>query len=176
MVAEFPHLAADVLPIAPLDAAERIAHIQAERWIPHTAADRVLGSLQEALDQPARKRRENVLLLGESGMGKSMLIEKFARTNAVARDAATGTQARPVLVVSAPPNPTEAELLDCVLEAVDAPLEGHGRSGPRLRSIVIRLLRERGVRVLVIDEINAVLAGTPRQQRLFLQVLRFLSN
>jgi hypothetical protein len=41
-------------------------------------------------------------------MGKSMLIEKFARANAVVRDAATGTHARPVLVVSAPPNPTEA--------------------------------------------------------------------
>ena len=41
---------------------------------------------------------------------------------------------------------------------------------------MIRLLRELGVRVLVIDEINSVLAGTPRQQRLFLQVLRFLSN
>lgn len=81
-----------------------------------------------------------------------------------------------MLVVSAPPNPTEAELLDGVLEALGAPLEGHGRSGPRLRSAVIRLLRELGVRVLVIDEINSVLAGTARQQRLFLQLLRFLSN
>ena len=173
---ELPHLAADVLPIAALEAAERIAHIQAERWIPHAAAERALGCLQEAFDQPPRKRRENVLLLGESGMGKSMLIEKFARANAVGRDAATGTHPRPVLVVSAPPNPTEAELLDCVLDAIGAPLEGHGRSGPRLRGAVIRLLRELGVRVLVIDEINSVLAGTPRQQRLFLQVLRFLSN
>jgi hypothetical protein len=30
--------------------------------------------------------------------------------------------------------------------------------------------------VLVIDEINSILTGTPRQQRLFLQLLRFLSN
>ena len=38
------------------------------------------------------------------------------------------------------------------------------------------MLREIGARVLVIDEINSVLAGTPREQRLFLQLLRFLSN
>ena len=173
---EFPHLAEEVRPFASLAAAERIAHIQAERWVPNAAAERALGCLQEAFDQPPRKRRENVLLLGESGMGKTMLIEKFARANAVPRDAVTGTHARPVLVVSAPPNPTEAELLDGVLEAVGAPVEGHGRSGPRLRSVVMRLLRELGVRVLVIDEINSVLAGTARQQRLFLQLLRFLSN
>jgi len=30
--------------------------------------------------------------------------------------------------------------------------------------------------VVVIDELNSLLAGTPRQQRVFLQLLRFLSN
>jgi hypothetical protein len=105
-----------------------------------------------------------------------MLIEKFARANAVAPDVVSGTRPRPVLVISAPPTPTEAELFECVLDAVDAPVAGHGMRGLQLRSVTIRLLRELGVRVLVIDEINSVLAGTPRQQRLFLQLLRFLSN
>ena len=40
----------------------------------------------------------------------------------------------------------------------------------------IGLLRKVGERVLVIDEINSVLLGTARQQRLFLQLLRFLAN
>lgn len=40
----------------------------------------------------------------------------------------------------------------------------------------MRLLRQLGTRVIVIDELNSVLAGTPRQQRVFLQLLRFLSN
>lgn len=173
---EFRHLPVEMRPIARRGAEERIAHIRAERWIRHAAADRVLFTLQEAFDQPPRLRRENVLLLGESGMGKSMLIEKFARANAVAPDAASGTRRCPVLVISAPPTPTEAELFECVLGAVDAPLAGYGMRGLPLRAVTIRLLRELGVRVLVIDEINSVLAGTPRQQRLFLQLLRFLSN
>lgn len=63
-----------------------------------------------------------------------------------------------------------------MLEAAGAPWAGYTRNGPHLRAGVIRLLRELAVRVLVIDEINSVLAGTPRQQRLFLQLLRFLSN
>lgn len=172
----YPHLPADVRPIAVLGDEDRIAHIRAERWIPHAAAERVLGHLQEAFDQPPRKRRENVLLLGESGMGKSMLLEKFERTNAAAFDEASGTQRRPVLAVLMPPNPTETEFFECVLEAVAAPSAGYWMQGARLRASAVRLLRDLGVRVLVIDEINSVLAGTPRQQRLFLQLLRFLSN
>ena len=49
------------------------------------------------------------------------------------------------------------------------------RSYP-LQSPAVRLLRQLGTRVIVIDELNSVLAGTPRQQRVFLQLLRFLSN
>ncbi len=44
--------------------------------------------------------------------------------------------------------------------------------GLQRRATAVRLLRELGVRVLVINEINSVLAGTPRHRRLFLQLLR----
>ncbi len=56
MVAEFEHLPLDVRSIAGLDAEARIAHIRAERWVQHAAADRVLGYLQEALVQPPKDR------------------------------------------------------------------------------------------------------------------------
>ena len=45
----------------------------------------------------------------------------------------------------------------------------------RRSNAAFRLLRERGTRALVIDEINSLLAGTPRQQRISLQLLRFPS-
>ncbi len=62
---ELSHLPVDVRPIAALPDEDRIAHIRAERWVRHAAADRVLGDLQEAFDQAPRGRMENVLLLGE---------------------------------------------------------------------------------------------------------------
>jgi ATP-dependent protease HslVU (ClpYQ) ATPase subunit len=83
---EFAHLPPDVRPIAALDAEARIAHIRAERWVQHAAAGRVLGYLQEALEQPPRERMENILLIGESGMGKTMLVRKFERQNAAPFD------------------------------------------------------------------------------------------
>lgn len=170
------HLPADVRPVALLEAEARIAHIRAERWIQHAAADRLLGYLQEAFDQPSRERMENVLLLGESGMGKTMLIRKFERQNAGCFDDATGVQRRPVVVMLMPPQPTEPEFFNRVLEAIEAPSAGFWSHGGQLRASATRLLREVGTRVLVLDEINSVLAGTARQQRLFLQLLRFLSN
>lgn len=173
---EYAHLHAEVRSVAALPEEERIAHIQAERWIRHPAAERVLGYLQEAFDQGPRRRMENVLLLGKGGMGKSMLLERFERQNAASFDEASGAQPRPVLVVPMAPVPTESEFFECVLEAAGAPWAGYARNGAHLRAGVIRLLRELGMRVLVIDEINSVLAGTPHQQRLFLQLLRFLSN
>jgi len=176
MAAEFAHLPEDVRPIAALDAEARIAHIRAERWVQHAAADRVLGYLHEAFVQPQRDRMENILLVGESGMGKTMLIRKFERQTAVPFDDGAGTQRRPVVVMLMPHQPTETQFFDQLLLALNAPSAGHFIRGFPLQEPAVRLLQELGTRVVVIDELNSLLAGTARQQRVFLQLLRFLSN
>jgi hypothetical protein len=64
-----------------------------------------------------------------------------------------------------------------VLKAVGAPLIlSQRRHMLSVRETTFRILRELGTRLLMIDEINSVLVGGPRQQRRFLQLLRFLSN
>jgi hypothetical protein len=176
MAAEFGHLPLDVRPIAGLDAEARIAHIRAERWVQHAAADRVLNYLQEALVQPPKDRMENILLIGESGMGKTMLVRKFERQNSVRFDDVAGLQRRPVVAMLMPHHPTETRFFDQLLVAVNAPAAGHFIRSYPSQEPAIRLLRQLGTRVVVIDELNSVLAGTPRQQRVFLQLLRFLSN
>lgn len=173
---DFAHLPQDVRPIAALDAEARIAHIRAERWVQHAAADRVLSYMQEALTQPLRERMENILLVGESGMGKTMLVRKFERQNMAAFDNVVGIQRRPVVVMLMPHQPTETRFFDQLLVAVNAPSAGDFARSYPLQVPAQRLLRQLGTRVVVIDELNSLLAGTPRQQRVFLQLLRFLSN
>jgi hypothetical protein len=80
-----------------------------------------------------------------------------------------------VVVMLMPHQPTEAQFFDQLLAALNAPSAGHFVRGFPLQEPAVRLLHELGTRVLVIDELNSLLAGTPRQQRVFLQLLRFLS-
>ena len=180
--AAYPHLHPAVRGFADKDDAARIARIRAECWIEHRPAAGVLELLQEAFEQPERGRMDNLLLLGESGMGKTALVRAFERRQAVPWDAALGLRRRPVLVVLMLvvlmlDEPTEAAFFSQVLASLDVPPFARGFApGPGRRELAFRFLRELGTRVLVLDEINSVLAGTPRQQRLFLQLLRFLSN
>ena len=160
LAAEFGHLPLDVHPIAGLDAEARIAHIRAEPRVRHAAADRVLGYLQEALVQPPKDRVENILLIGESGMGKTMLIRKFEQQNAARFDDVAGRSC------DAHAAPSDG---DPVFRSAAGRGECAGRrpfhSQLSSQEPAIRLLRQLGTRVVVIDELNSVLAGTPRQQR-----------
>ena len=176
MAAEFAHLPEDVRPIALLDAEARITHIRAERWVQHAAAERVLGYLHEALTQPSRERMENLLLIGESGMGKTMHVRKYERQPAAPIDDEARVQRRPVEVMQMPHQPTATQFFDRLLLALNAPSPGHFVRGCALQEPAVRLLQELATRVIVIDELNSLLAGTPRQQRVFLQLLRSLTN
>ena len=117
----------------------------------------------------------NVLLTAEPGMGKTMTLKKLVRENAKGFDRRAGVEPQPVLYVLMPGLPTEHDFFGQVFAALGTPSITY-HTAPRRRETAFRLLRECGTRALVIDEINSLLAGSPRQQRIFLQLLRFLSN
>lgn len=170
----FGHLHPEARRFAPLDDETRIARVLAKCWIEHAEASSVLEALQEVFDQPRSERMENILLFGESGMGKTALVRRFERAHKPSYDAQAGVARTSVVVVRMPPDPTEEEFLRKVLSTLGAPAAVANRSTSR--EVVERLLRAVGARVLVIDELNSILAGTARQQRYFLQLLRYLSN
>lgn len=172
---EFAHLAREIRPLARLGPEERIVSIRTERWIPHRAAVRILGYMQEIADQPLRDRMENLLILGESGMGKTKLAHAFEKQNVPCFDETRGVEKRQVVSMLMPPQPTGPEFVANLLAAIGVPV---GRSDPAVspHKTAIRVLREIGARVLVIDEISSVLMGSPAMQQKFLQFLQFLSS
>jgi type II secretory pathway predicted ATPase ExeA len=174
---DYSHLHPSVRSLAGLDGEARIASIRSKRWIEHSSAGAILHVLQETLEQPTSERMENVLLIAESGMGKTSLLRRFERRNAIPFDETAGIKRQPVVVMLMPPEPTETEFFLRLLTTLGTPEAAlRARAGPRLRELASRLLHEGGTRVLVIDEINSLLVGTARQQRMFLQLLRFMSN
>jgi hypothetical protein len=169
------HLLPEFRAAALLPAAERVLRVRSERWIDHPLAREVLAELQEIVDQPPRGRMLNVLLTAEPGMGKTMTLKKLVRDYAKGFDRKAGIEPQQALYVLMPEVPTEDAFFGQVFAALGAPA-ATGFTAQRRREAAFRLLRECGTRALVIDEINSVLAGSPRQQRIFLQLLRFLSN
>ena len=116
-----------------------------------------------------------LLIYGDTGMGKTKIIRKFERQNPKRLCQPTGVTKRPVVVALTPPEPIERELYAEILIALDAPVLAGG-STAREKDICRRLLRTVEARMLVLDQANDMLVGTFRQQRVFLNAIRFLAN
>jgi hypothetical protein len=159
--------------IALLPADERVRYVRADRWIGYTRATAALERLETLLAWPAKQRMPNLLLLGPTNNGKSMIIEKFRRTHPPISHA--DREEIPVLVMQMPSEPSVTRFYTALLAALGTPLRPRQRVA-ELEHVTLRLLRSCGVRMLVIDELHNVLAGRGDTRREFLNLLRFLGN
>ena len=175
MTDEFAHLHPTYRPYAQLPNDERIQWIRHDRWIGYERADRILARLADLLTYPPRDRMPALLIFGDTGMGKTRIVQKFLRDHRLTFDEGTGVTRLPVACVQMPPVPAERELYEELLVAMQTVVP-IGLSASTLRQRVRVLARQLDVRMLVIDEIHAMLAGTFREQRIFLNVLRYLAN
>jgi hypothetical protein len=158
----------------PLPAAERVCHVRADRWIGYTRATEALAQLEQLLAMPSKQRMPNLLLIGPTNNGKSMIIEKFRRDHPPVSH--TDREEIPVLAVQMPPEPSVLRFYVALLSALGAPVRSHGRRLADVEELVVRVCRACGVRMLVIDELHNVLRGRSNVQREFLNLLRFLGN
>lgn len=97
----------------------------------------------------ARIRMPCALLYGDSGIGKTMILEKFARAHRPIYDDKLGQEVRPVLLEQMPSGPDERRLYASLLAEIGAPFH----SAERIDTLetwthVLLLLR---VRLVVID-------------------------
>ena len=170
---DLSHLTPAAQSVAVLPAAERIAHVRADRWIGYTRATDALTRLEALFTWPSKQRMPNLLLIGPTNNGKSMIVEKFRRTHPPV--SLEDREDIPVLVVQMPSDPTVIRFYVAVLAAMGAPLRPRQRLA-ELEQVALQLLRQVGVRLLVIDELHNVLSGTVPVRREFLNLLRFLGN
>jgi hypothetical protein len=158
-----------------LPTGDRVSWIRQARWINYTRADQILARLTDLLHYPPRERMPCLLLFGATGMGKTHLVEKFLRDHRSRFDERTGVTRLPVAAIQMPPSPNERDFYEELLVALRTVLPA-GLSVTTLRRRARILSRQLEVRMLIIDEIHSMLAGTFREQRIFLNSLRFLAN
>ncbi len=172
---DLSHLSHHAQITAMLPAHERIKRVRAERWIGYSAANEALVSLEELITWPERVRMQNMLLIGPTNNGKSMIIEKFRRGHLPYISEDGSKEVIPVLVMQMPSDPSVARFYTMLLYAMNAPVLGRRRVQD-LEILALRLMKEAKVRMLVIDELHNVLAGSAPIRNEFLNLLRFLGN
>jgi len=173
--ANLSHLHPDFQDNALLPDTQRIDWIRSDRYLAYRKAGRVVARLTEIHDYPQRERMPCMLIYGPPGMGKTMILRKFARDHGAAAVSDEGPPARPVLSMQMPTVPDEREFLMEILMAAGSPFK-HDLTVSGLRAVVRRLLVDTQVRLLLIDELQNILAGTARQQRVIFNTIRFLTN
>jgi hypothetical protein len=170
------HLTVEARSIAELDDAKRIAHLAEDHWIDYQRARQALQELERLLGCPERTRMPGLLLHGESNIGKSMVIQKFLRAHPAREfNTDTGLLQVDVLAMEMPSAPQERRLYGQLLMALNAPY----RPGDRLAAVeytALTLLRKVAPRMIVVDEVHNLLAGSAHEQRASLNLLKFLSN
>lgn len=104
-----------------------------------------------------------------------MLVSRF-RDKHPARDNPKGNHIiAPTIMVQAPPIPDEGRFYNAILDSIFAPYKSHDRTDKK-QAQVIRVLQQLDVKILIIDEIHHILAGSMNRQKTFLNVIKFLGN
>lgn len=173
----FAHLVPEARVAALLPEAERLQLLRTERWwVAHDQAQAALARLDALLrDGPGQIRPPNLLLAGATNNGKSWIVERFRRAHAVAP--AEDAEHLPVVVMQMPTEPTVSRFYAALLTNIGAPAPRAAPVGKQgLEQLTLRVLRGVGARVLIIDELHNMLAGTRTARSEFLNLLRWLGN
>jgi type II secretory pathway predicted ATPase ExeA len=158
-----------------LDDSERINRVRSSRWIRYTRAKQVLAKLESLLTHPKQHRMPNLLLVGDTNNGKTLLVNRFEKLHPEHEHPDGDRLSLPVLYIQAPPVPDEARFYNGILEKLGAPYRSADRID-RKQFQAIRILSKIETRILVIDELQHVLAGNLGKQRNFLNTIKYLGN
>jgi len=153
----------------------RIHYIKSPRWIGYHVATNILDRLEALLAYPKSGRMPNLLIVGDTNNGKSMLAKRFWKRHPPADNKEGESVVVPVLYMQAPPVPDEGRFYNTILDLLFAPHKPGDRVD-RKQSQAIKLMREVGLQMLMIDEVHHILAGSLSRQRAFLNVIKFLGN
>lgn len=154
---------------------DRIVAVRQDKWIELNYAKVLLAELESLLAMGRQTRPRNLLIIGEPNSGKSTIFEQFGNRHPINTDPEAEVSSAPVISIDCPDSPDRDALCIWLLEAVFARYKVQDKFEAKLAQVV-KVYRNLGVQVLLIDEIHNALTGTLRQQQLFLSCLKRFSN
>jgi hypothetical protein len=151
---------------------KRIRFLRLPVWIGYSRAHTILARLDALVAHPPMHRMPNLLIVGRTNNGKTMIIDRFLESQK--RHTAAPPEVMPIVSIQAPPKPEEKRFYGEIVKALTGGTPGSGTAHAQLQ--VVTLLRAAQTKMLIIDEIHHILAGHIRLQSVFLNALKYLSN
>lgn len=171
----YPHLGKDALNKIDLAEAERVYAIRAGTWIPYPRAKQILARMEELFEYPRIDRMPNMMIVGASNNGKTNILHHFEEKHKPDPNPEGDYSVIPVVFVEAPKKPDMNALYTKILEAIWQPYSIRASELDKERE-VIKVLRNIQLKVLIIDEIQHIIAGGQVKQREFRNGLKSLGN
>ena len=174
-MSSYPHLSDTAASKLSLSNAERIQHIKKPRWIGYDRAREIITKLEDLLVHPRQPRMPNLLIVGETNNGKTMLVSKFREKHPAEENPNGEAVNIPVLYIQAPPSPDEGAIYSAILNRLFENSR-RGESITSKRDRVVSVLRRVNLGMIMVDELQRLLAGSYVKQRNFLNVLKYMGN
>ncbi|KAF0140476.1 MAG: TniB family protein [Rhodospirillaceae bacterium] len=153
----------------------RIRAIRAGTWMTYDRAKEILAKMEDLLDYPRITRMPNMLLVAPSFNGKTSILERFMSLHPPDLDPTADVTTCPVVMVEAPPAPDVSAFYSRILDALMATYKPSA-SVQEKNSQVKHLFKELGVKILIVDEIHHLIAGSLNRQKDFRNALKSLGN
>lgn len=154
---------------------ERIKRINRPRWIGYTTAKSILAKLDTLLNYPKTHRMPNLLIVGDTNNGKSMIVNRFQAINPAHDNPRGEGVILPVLIVQSPEAPDEGRFYNAILEKLSAPYRVKDAADQK-KYQVIAISKRVGLKILIIDELQDIMAGPLLKQRQLLVAIKHLGN
>jgi hypothetical protein len=154
---------------------ERLFHIKKPVFIAHSRVKAILAAMEQLLTHPRTNRMPNLLIVGRSNSGKTEIQREFLRRHPPQERLEAEAIHAPVLFVQCPPGPDDDMLITQALKTLRIQARYSAKVGDKIDQLADALVKV-GTRVLLLDELNSLLAGSVTRQRLVLNTLKYLSN
>lgn len=172
---DYPHLneAAKALINEPDEL--RIQAIRAGTWLGYARAKEILARMGDLLTYPRITRMPSMLLVAPSFNGKTSILERFLELHPPDLDPEGETTICPVIMVESPATPDVSAFYSRILDALMAPYKPTAAAQEKNSQIKL-LFKQLGVKMLIVDEIHHLIAGSLNRQKEFRNALKSLGN
>jgi len=169
---KYPHLGADYAAVADRSDDERLAFISRDRFLPFQQTESALKAMNGLYRQENAIRPKGMLLIGESLIGKSFLIDQFKKEHP-AEDNADGDAAIVPVGHITVAGRARADLYREIMGSLNSRPAATAKPDA-VRTDCIALMKSVGMRVLIIEEFQDLLVGTPTEQDAALNQVKYI--